>query len=362
MRKLVFGALALSAATAPGFASETDWLSLDSELEALSANLADNGETAFGGYIITSFNFMDDAADADANTAGFNVNKARIHAKKKFDNGYSVKVQGDFASAADGVDSDGDAVSGGFGTFKIKDAYVRFPAGDLNGTFGHFRTPFLRSGGTVSSSRTFFLTRTLNGGEWSRRDAGAQIAGKFDKLDYTLAAMNSDGGDTSFLYTARLGFQVTGSELNSWEGAYGYDSNNPSVYVAVAYADDDASRAPGDGLDSNAFAFEAHAVTNVYSVSFETVTYGDGGLDDYGTVDNSPMSLTATYMLTPDTWELGIRYDDMDNDDNTNKITIGANHYLNGHALKWTYQYEMISSDDDDAEDTYVRVGLIASF
>ncbi|MFT5152233.1 MAG: hypothetical protein ACI841_002224 [Planctomycetota bacterium] len=356
MRKLVCSALALTAATAPGFASETDWLSLDSELEALSATLADNGNAHFGGYIITSFNYVDDGDSTSGdnqNSADFAVNKARVYAKKSWDNGYSVKVQGDFAASTDGTYDDGDdatddSVEGGFGGFSIKDAYVRFPAGNLQGQIGNFKTPFLRSG-LVSSSQQFFLTRTENGGDWSDRDTGAQINGNFDKLDYTVAAMNSDAGDTKFLISAR-------------------------IYVAVAYADDDASFDEGEtaGLDHNALGFEIHAVTNTYSISFESVTYGNGGLDDYGpaqaadpadAAETSPISGTATYMLTPETWELGIRYDDMDDAGDTNKITVGANHYLNGHGLKWTYQYEMISTDSTSrSEDNIFRIGLTASF
>lgn len=368
MRKLVCGALALSAATGPGFASETDWLSLDSELEALSANLADGGEASFGGYIVTSFNYHDDAVSSDANEAYFKVNKARIHAKKKWDNGYSVKVQGDFASSSDGTVSDGDdatedpSFSGGFGTFKIKDAYVRFPAGDLHGQIGNFKNPFLRSG-LVSSAKLFFLTRTVSGEVWGQRDTGFMLDGNFDKLDWAVAAMNAEAGDTSFRYTGRVGFQVTGEDLNDWEGAYGYDSGSPSVYLAVSYVDDDGSFDGTDpSLSHNAFGFEGHAVTNTYSVSFESVSYSDGGLAGYGTLDNSPLAVTGTYMLTPETWELGVRYDDFDDTDNSNQITVGANHYLNGHALKWTYQYEMISSDDNDLEDSAFRIGLIASF
>ena len=66
--------------------------------------------------------------------------------------------------------------------------------------------------------------------------------------------------------------------------------------------------------------------------------------------NTTPFSVFGTYMLQPDTWEVAVRYQDLDNDANEDKIDISVNNYLDGHYLKWTLQYTTTSSDVDANE------------
>ena len=117
------------------------------------------------------------------------------------------------------------------------------------------------------------------------------------------------------------------------------------------------------------------AGTNVYSFSGEVTDYDDSGYssssgvtgksqggNEFGLGNTTPFAVAGTYMLTPDTWEVGVRYQDFDDEENTDLIEVAVNHYMEGHDLKWTLQYSTSNSDEGDLEIDLITLGLTAGF
>jgi len=67
-------------------------------------------------------------------------------------------------------------------------------------------------------------------------------------------------------------------------------------------------------------------------------------------------------MLTPDQWELGVRFQDMDDADDTSIMEIGVNRYLDGHNLKYSIGYRSISADTAANESDLIQVQLQVNF
>ena len=338
MKKLVFSALALSATTATGLASDSEWTSLDQQIEALTSSLAvdNHGGPAIFGRIRT---YYDNNSDADQ--GGWSVLNARLGAKGSVGD-YSYKLQVDFAREPE-----------------LLDAYVDFPiGGQVMGRWGQFKANVSHAALT-SSGNLFFRNRSAVGALFSGRSQGFHIGGEFDMLDWGITIQNGSDGVTDELFTAgRISFDVLGSGSDMVEGAIG-GTEEMSATASIAFFDD------GGADDSDGTLLEIHGGTNVYSFGLEILDLGDNVITSQGTNqglegDSSPITLMGTYMLQPDAWELGIRYQDWDTSTDTSAIEIGVNNYLDGHNLKWQLQYTSVSDDVADAD--VISIGLQAAF
>lgn len=372
MKKLVYSALALSLTTVSGLASENEWSQLDQEVEALTSSLAQDDGLSFGGWIRTRHDYSDDVevpfasidndGDPDVGTndlSGFSVPDVRLLAMgSRGDYGYFVQY--DFQmSPAGGLY--GDVDGGG-----LLDAYITFPIGPVTGTVGQFKPPIARSA-LLTSKDIFFVDKTLTGVAFTGRDQGAMVSGDFDALGWWLSIQNgSDGQGDDYFFAGRVAFDFLGDGIGNVEGAWG-GSDDPSATASASYWDDTSSD------DGSGFNLGAAAATSVYSFAGEITNYDDSGYtstfgrtgksDDTGGLgDTTPWAVEGTYMLTPDTWEVGARYQDFDDDENTDLIEVAVNHYMEGHDLKWTIQYTTSNSDDNDLEIDLITLGLTAGF
>ena len=366
MKKLVCSALALSATSAAGLASDSDWSSLDQQIEALTASLAvDNGggPNMFGrlrAYYATSSDVVGgiDSDGDDLDLGGFFVEDARfgVHGQR---GDYGYKLQVDFA---DGM--------------SLLDAYADFPIGEqVQGRFGQFKSELSRSA-LVSSGKLAFIDRNAVGNLFSMRVPGFQIGGEFDALDWNIDIQN--GGDTDagtgfgagagddLYFAGKVSFDVLGAGKDLPEGATG-GTDEPSATVAIGFYSDGATE-DGDG-----FIAEFHGGTNVYSFGLDVLSIGDGLYAGNGSAEDSltgieleadttPISLAGTYMVSPDTWEVALRFQDYDNDNDESKIDLAVNNYLDGHNLKWTLQYSTTDSDDEDHEIDLIALQLALVF
>ena len=185
-------------------------------------------------------------------------------------------------------------------------------------------------------------------------------SGAFDQIQWAIGVQDGSDGDTDEYRMSLhasidlMGDALTGSlDESGVEGAVGYN-DSPSIRAGIGFSDD------GNVDDGDAMAIEVNGGTSVYSFGVDMVSYGEGA------GDNSPMSISGTYMLTPNTWELGVRFNDMDDAAETSDITIAANHYMgaegNPHGLKWTFQYNTVSSDSDALETDTLSIGLLGAF
>ena len=351
MNTLVYSALALTLVSAPGFASENEWSSLDQEIESLSSSLSAQDATGpkINGWVITSFRHSSDVdVDPDPvneeDQSGFFLESVRVEISGDAGSDYSYKVSFELSG----------------GTAELRDAYATFKIGDsVNGRMGNFKQPFLRSA-LISDNRLLFLDRTFLGSLFAGRDIGLMFFGSFDTLDWYIAAQNGqDGVADEFLFTGRIAANLMGSGTGKVEGAYGAgDESNLSVGAAVA--DDGAIE---DGLH---WALEAAFAQGPFSVAGEIVSFDDGidGTNFFGPgdllADTTPWDITASYMFT-DMYEVAVRYQDLDNDDDGRILGAVVNRYVQGHDIKWLLQYQKLESDTIDDIDE-IGLGLAVSF
>lgn len=358
MSKLVYSALALTLVSAPGIASDKEWSSLDQDIENLSSSLAaqKTGGPKLGGYILTSYRHSSDEPlqVGGEDRSGFFMEKARIEVSGDINDDYSYKVSVEVGSS-DKSDNPNPGDTG----VTIRDAYVNFRIAEgVNGRMGRFKQPFNRYS-LISSSRQLFLDRTALGELFRGRDLGLMVFGNFDTIDYYLAAQNgSDGAADEHLFTGRVQANVLGGGVGKVEGAYGAgDETRLSVGAAVQ---EDGTL--DDGLN---WTIDAAMTQGPFSISGELVDFDDG--DDgagYGfshpyvelvggatdIADTTPWSAQASYMFT-EMYELAVRYEDADDDDDTRSYGAVVNRYVQGHDIKWLVQWVRIESDAGAAED-----------
>lgn len=376
MNKLVYSAVALTLASAPGLASEKEWSSLDKELESLTSSLsAQNTGPKIGGWILSSWRYSGDIQIGGEDQNGFQFDTVRVEISGDAGSDYGYKLSFDFAEDASAVDSNGDSVTLG-GIAGLKDAYGTWKIGDIvNGKMGRFKQPFLRSA-LISDNRLQFLQRTALG-ELVQRDLGLAFSGDYDTVHWWIAAQNgADGQADEYLFTGRVTADLMGSSVGKVEGAYGA-GDETALFVGLQVADEGT-------LDDGMFwGVEAALTAGPISVAAEMVDFDDGdsvtgfGITDpilgnlssgLGTSDvggSTPWDATASYMFT-EMYEAAVRYEDADNSEDTNAFHVAVNRYVQGHDIKWTLQWSNISSDatanNPEGDITQIGVGLGVSF
>lgn len=346
MKKLVYGATALTLA-GTAFASDTDWSAFDndSSVTALTTSLAAEKEgPVIGGFLQTLYSL-----DSDNDVSGFTVQRARVTVDGGRD-GYEYHIG--YETTQDGIFDDG-----------LVDAFVTIPVSSISARFGLFRPAISRNGST-SSSRHFFINRSEIGNGFDGRQEGVGINGDFDQLSWWLSLTDGNDGDTDeYLIALRVALDLVGNGVGEVEGAYG-GPDEIGAQASISFFDD-GSVDDGDGI-----IIEGNAVSSIYSFGFEFADFSEGaggaqtGNNPVGFLanDSSPLAVYGTYMLTPDQWEVGLRYQDVDDTADTSLIEVGVNHYLDGHNLKWGFGFRSVSSDNAGFEQDLIQVRLQVRF
>jgi hypothetical protein len=371
MNKLVYSALAMTIVGAPGTASE-DWLSLDQEIESLSASLSSQGNgPGLSGWVLASYRnssdietFVTEDGDNDGSLSGFTLDSIRLNVSGDVDE-YHYMVSYDMMTISS----------------ELQDAYVRTDIGDtVSLTAGQFRQPFLRSG-LIDRNRTLFQDRTALGDYFATRQPGVMLGGNFDMLDWHIAAQNgvNDGAGEELLLTGRVSVDLMGDGCGMVEGAYGA-GDDTNVTVGVSLADDSFLS------DGQHFSVDGTITSGPFSGSVELVDFDDGSdtgvfgplwigvpgavIDSSNTAfpgsevaGTTPWAATVSYMITPDEYEIAFRYEDSDNDNDETVIRVGINRYVSGHDIKWhlgwtSFETDNVSLDDIDM----ITLGLGLSF
>ena len=68
------------------------------------------------------------------------------------------------------------------------------------------------------------------------------------------------------------------------------------------------------------------------------------------------------HLISPDTWEAGLRWQDFDDGSDTTSVSAVLNRYVAGHDAKWTLQVDDAQSDDDTLDATTVALGVTVGF
>lgn len=357
MNKLVYTALALTTVSASAFATDTGWVSLDQEINSLNASLSAQNATGpkVGGYIRARWeNSSDDGAQVTDplsgnphDLSGFNVDNARVELSGDAGSDYSYKVSFEMKT----------------GTAVLYDSYAKFKLGDMvTGKLGHFKANFLRSS-TVADNKLVLLDRTELGhvGFWNTRDWGIEFCGAFDTIGWSISATNgSDLNGKEYKLCAKVSANLMGGGVGKVEGAYGA-GDATALTAGLAFMDD-------SNIDKGtAIGGEVAVTAGPFSIHGEIVDFdkGDAGvfhetvfLND--PADTTPWDITASYLFT-DQWEAAVRYEEADDADNTNQMTLGVNYFVAGHDIKWTLEWKKLTTDNAIGDISILGLGLSVS-
>ncbi len=368
MKHLILASLAFAASTSPAFAQDVDessigdeagnelandeWEALDRELGALEVDAANSmpGPQIWG-YVRTNLAVNDTSGPK---LRGFNLDNVRVNVSGEA-SGFEYRITGELQG----------------GTMFLEDAWASFRVGEeISTTVGRFRSPFLRSG-TIEARDLLFITRTRNGVFYSVRDEGVMLNGDHGRLHWAAAVQNgADGMSEDWLTTVNLKVNLAGEDELPWEGAYRAGPNT-RLSAGVSVSDDGASP------KGTAWAIDTYLVHKGLSVQAEWLDYGQGydgafPLEQRG--GTNPWSLTASYMIVPEKYELAVRFDDFDDkraplDYKRQTFTVGINRYIQGHDIKWQLNYASARksggsnpSGNDGPSENLIALGLTVSF
>lgn len=359
MNKLVYGFLAGGLIAAPGKATDSEWLSLDQEIEALSASL--NQDTGGGptiyGWFQGSWRYSNDDALAVPPTgndlSGMQLDSVRLGVDGSVGD-YGYRIEYDFF--------DPSVITAGPGTAGILDAYVTTMIADsVMVKIGNFRQPFV-GGALLPRDRLLFLWRSGIDQTFSIRDLGVQFSGEFETVDWYVSVQNgSDGQGDEYLFTGRIEVDVVGGGVGQLEGAWGA-ADEVAATVGLAIAKD------GEVDDGLHWAIDGRLTSGPLYFAAEIVDFDDGPFVITDSViglnavdDTTPWNATLSYMFT-DMWEAAVRYEDADDTDDSTAISVSVNRYVQGHDIKWTGEFRRVDTDNAIDDFDVFGLGITLSF
>lgn len=324
-----------------------DWLPLDRELQALESTLApQDGGIRVGALLRTNYAWFEESP----------INPGTHYSGFAFDN-IRAFFEGDVGSTTMHLSFEGQS-----GTVVVLDAYGRMPVAEhVRLTVGQYLPAVLRSG-LIDPQNLLFILRTGPGAYWHQRDQGAEVAADLDRVLVRASLLNgSDAVADDVAFCVRADWNAVNSV--PWvEGAYG-SGRQTGLIVGASYYDDASALEDGDVI-----SVDALLTTDRFSLGGEFQSYGDdGGVDPgngvkngiYGNFsDTSPWAVSASFMVDPDKYELGLRYETLDDQYDASAVTVGLNAYLAGHDLMWQFNYSQVSSDRSDQDGGAVGIGL----
>ncbi len=335
MKKLTCSAFALTMTCAAGFASDSEWSTLDQEVGALASTLSLDGGASISGRIYTGY-----ISDGDTDTGGFTV----------ADTGLAF----DARLAVDGSHGDyGYHVETDFADEGLRGAYATFGIGDsVSAQMGQFRASVCNDADLDEGDLSHFR-HSVVGGAFTDFTSGLGLSGEMSQISWGLGIMNgSDGTDDELLTALRVSMDI----MDGGDDGIG-------VSASVAIVDNGAND------DDDATVIEINAGNGTWGVGVETA---DTGADftnslagnDTGIMalaaDASPMVISANYNVNAD-WNVALRMTDYDDGAGSESTEITANHFLDGHGLKW--QIGMVQTDNDAGADSdMILVGLNVAF
>ncbi|MCZ6598371.1 MAG: hypothetical protein O7B99_12085 [Planctomycetota bacterium] len=326
------------------------WIDLDREIAILQAAAAPSRAMTVSADFIATYAYSDDVAytDSDDDLSGFDLRRARLTARTSVGD-FDVKIQIELA--------DGDA--------ELKDGYIKKALSDNTSyQVGQYKSPLLHSG-YISRTRNVFFDKTNSGGQNDNRELGVMLMGDWNKFGWFLSAQNGEDDQKSKKHlVGRFEFDFLGEgAFGQHEGAYGYGEST-QFSVAIA-ASDDGAIDNGDLL-----AADARFVADRVSFALEAIEYDQRydlatGLDPdeiLGTskADTTPWSVTGSYVLGDDDWEVVYRLEKFDDVSDTERVQVGLLRFVDGfgHKAKWSLIYSEFESDDPSLEGDRIEFGI----
>jgi hypothetical protein len=321
-------------------ASELEWSALDREIAALAqANEAADAPSGIrvDAVLRTNYAWFDESPTlGPEDYSGFALDNVRPRIDGALGD-YSFQIEIEAQS----------------GTALVLDAYAAWNVTEaVNLTMGRFQPAFLRSA-LVDPENLLFVLRTLPAQLLQERDEGVQVAGRWGNFLVRGSLENgNDGVGDDYAYTARLDWDVLGGGVRLVEGAYG-SGRDACLTVAGAYHDD--ANAPDEG---DLVAVDAALTLGRFAVSGEWLQIGEDPAFFGDFSDTSPFAVMASFMIDPERYEVAVRFEKFDADDELEAWTLGLNRYVAGHDLKWVLNVADVKADRDDQDGAAVALGL----
>lgn len=354
MNKFVTSALALSVAGSLAHAGTGDgeWLELDREIASLATPVMSPAQGGINWSALLRVNhyYSDDFQVGAEDTSGVSFQDIDLAATGQVGD-YSWRISGDFDLSV----------------LVLEDAYASWNMEDyFSLRFGNQKPAFLRSQ-MVSPENLLFTNRTALGSVFDGWDAGVSAMGSFENMiRYSVAVMNgANGVAADHAYFARLEYSF-GEGAADAEGALGA-GDGLAATLGVSYANfDDLSGTMGDDM---MWAIDFWGTSGPIGFGFEYASVDDGIAattdEDFSsaiaglvfTPDSNPWGITGSFLLNEE-FEIGLRYEDTDNSDDTTAVTLGLNYYQSGHNAKWQASVTDIDSDTI-VDGTVWAVGLV---
>jgi len=354
MNKFVSTALGLAVVGSIGAADpgDGDWLGLDSEINGLASSLAPaQGGAGWSALIRTYYgNSSDDISTGggdDLSGFGFNDIDLAFYGST---GDFGWRVSGDLDN----------------GSLELEDAYADWGCGSYaRARLGMMKPHVLRSG-IIDPENTVLIDRTVLGSTFDDWDTGAQASGESNGLNWSFGIFNgATSEEVDHFYALRVSYDL-GAGAGSYEGARGgNDEFNGTVGIGVT-SHTGAVAGPSDNM-STFVDFNGNFGQIGFGVDIANVDDDDGRgtASDFGWIagaplglegDTTPFSLTGSYLVNPD-WEVAVRFEDLDDTDDTSLLSVGASYYRSGNNAKWQVQYTDVSRDAG-SEGNYILVGL----
>jgi hypothetical protein len=339
--------------TASEAVPSSDWRTLDSYLAATGAGAATG--PSMGALIRSSIDLSGDEGYGigaeQEDLTGLRFQDAMLWASGTLGD-FNWRLSFDFANSTGEPNQSG---ADGIGGAALEDAYAQWNCCEqLRLTMGQYKCPPLRSSNTAKHG-LLFIDRTILGDRFGAYSPGVAIDGNFDAFHWKLALQNgADGASEDVATTARVEYYLNGG-VGNLEGAMGGKGDGVQATIGATYFDE------GEVDDGSMLGADATVIFEQFSVAVEIADLDDDlGAMAFGVSEgNTPWAVTGSWLTPSREWEVAARFQDLDDDDDTQVISGGLNWYHGGHNAKWQLNVSDYSSDAGDAsEGTLIQIGL----
>jgi hypothetical protein len=254
----------------------------------------------------------------------------------------------DFRFSLDGGD-EGEEESG---EIELLEGWGGFRLGERQHlAVGRFKQPFLRSA-LVDQGSLLFFDRTVVGEAFDQFDVGLRADGRYEFVDLYAAVQNGqDDTADGRIVTGRAEFHLLGSGVPLDDTLY-RASRRAQLSLGLAYSDDSSVQ------DGSSVAVDAAWRYQNVGLHGELVDVGDDLVDG----DRTPWSASLSHMPFPEEWEVGLRFEDLGDADDTWIASAVAKRYFVRGRIAGHLQVDRVDSDDSGLEGWRFLIGTTLSF
>jgi phosphate-selective porin OprO and OprP len=282
---------------------------------------------------------------SDDSREGFEMRRTKLKLKGHVYDDWNFGISGAFSSNG--------------GTFMLEDAFVQRNLGDQgwNVKFGQFKGPFLREE-LVSSSKQLLVERSLINEAFNQDyTQGVQFGYENDQIRFYVMYNEGTGArnttalteDVEFAVSSRAEFLLNGdgdwSRFNDFTSPQGEEGFAALFGLGAHYQAAERGTGNGSGTTFNDTELDWFGLTADASLEFDganvfaSFVYIDAEMNPSGDAQMYGFTVQGGVYVAED-WELFGRYEmgDMDTTgvEDLSVVTVGVNHYINGHNAKWT--------------------------